>query len=165
MSVFLELIGALFRYIILLPLQITVMGLSISVFFVGIRNKKYSRSIIGIFLTFIVVLLFLRSSFIRSRRVVDTEWMIGKTIEQVRGRYYYPEDAYYPYREINGKTYTLCNSELYRWANLGSDKYINYYVLTDANERITDIYITIDKWYGEDPQNHHYLSRWYINTY
>ena len=96
-------LGVFLKDFILPAFLLSVMGIGLSLVLRGIRNKKYIKSIVGVFLTGIIVLLFLRSGFIRSRRVVDTEWMIGKTVEQVRDRYYYPQKVFFTSEKINGK--------------------------------------------------------------
>ena len=155
---------------ILPAIPVTVMGLGLSFLWRGIRNKNLVKSIVGVLLTVMMVLLFMRSSFIRSRRVVDTEWMIGKTIEQVRDRYYCPKGDYYTYhadREINGVRYMLCNTETYIWGSLWDDYYndqLCYYILTDMDGKITEVRFLDASRTDGAIKEHSYLSRWYINT-
>ena len=158
------------RDFILPAIPVTVMGIGLSFLWRGIRNKNHVKSIVGILLTVIMMILIMRSSFIRSRRVVDTEWMIGKTIEQVRNRYYCPKDKHYTYeaeKEINGVRYTLCNVETYIWSNI-DDNYYNdqlyYYVLTDMDGRITEVRFLGGSLDGSIKE-HSYLSRWYVHTF
>ena len=106
----------------------------------------------------------MRSGFIRSRKVVDTDWMIGKTVDHVRERYYYPRnipDYLSGEKVINGEIYTLCNIEKQIWEGGTYSGSMFYYVRTDEAGKITKVFfISRDRVSGDMPE-HSYLSRWY----
>ena len=162
-------VGILLKYILIdyiLPaFLVSVIGIGMCFVLKGIRQKKIAISIVGKLLIILILLLIMRSSFIRSRRVVDTEWMIGQTIEQVRDRYYYPKDEHYTQRKIDGKTYTLCNVETHIWKDIWDshcDGKMYYYVLTDAEGKITDVRFMNPSGNGGALPEHSYFSRWYV---
>lgn len=135
-----------FQYgIIYIFLMFPIYGIASFVTFMVLKRTNYSfasGAMIGIIIPAIIMGLFLQSDFAKSRKYVDEEWMIGKTIDRVGIRYSHPSDTsqgiYVP-TVIDGKEYEFCAREICESDFLDVDGEILYYVLTDSKGKITEV--------------------------
>jgi len=100
--------------------------------------KKY-RKAAALFAIMILLLLGISQlDYRKSRKIVDTEWMIGKPVWLVQLRYS-SKGKYNPI-EYNGKEYKYCVREIYYedWLDGYTDE-VAYFVY-DENGIITDVY-------------------------
>lgn len=143
-------------------LQIHMFFFSLFIFFVIIdikKNRRRKEKII-IFIVFIIVtILFTQSNFVKSRKKVDKEWMIGKTVDNIRLRYAYPKDTHERFFD-NTEPYILCTHEIYKWNAIdGIQGEYLYYVLLNDSGIVTDVKVYNYDEYGL-MQPVSYWSRW-----
>ena len=157
--------GSIFVVIVYRAIPIIVLllliGLCITV--VQLILKKHYKAVIGIVVLCSVLVFFVaQSDFIKSRKCVDTDWMTGMTCADVRWRYSCPNDLskYQDTIQIENKDYHFCVREVFEWnffdGVLGEKR---YYVLTDCEGYITDVYCI--QWGGFSPaSDYSYWERW-----
>ena len=96
---------------------------------------------------------------VKSRKVVDTDWMIGKTIDEIAHRYSYPPDSLEVYMGDHSP-YILCAREIFLSDPIdGMEGQYMYYVLLDDNGKVVDVKRDI---FGGDlpPEEYDYKDRW-----
>ena len=145
--------------IIILVVVLLIVGLII---WVCCEIKQYHGIAITLLILFAITVLIFQSDFIRARKCVDTEWMIGKTETLVKLRYYSPKDEWYADKVVvyDGVEYHFCISEIFYWGGLWEETGVKIYlVTTDEDGRITDV-----EWYdwGANGPSHDYdyWDRW-----
>ncbi len=110
----------------------------------------------------LILLVTLQSGFIKSRKRVDVDWMIGKTLDTVRWRYSSPANSE-KYQEpiiIDNRKYVFCTREIFEWdfidGVLGETR---YYVCFDESNLIKDV--RFYDWGGMSPaSDYSYMDRW-----
>ncbi|MBR6256479.1 MAG: hypothetical protein IKR23_03790 [Lachnospiraceae bacterium] len=105
------------------------------------------------------IYIFINSDYFKSRKVVDTDWMIGKTIDEIAHRYSYPPDSLEAYM-VDHTPYVLCAREIFLYDSWdGMQGQYMYYVLLDDNGKVVDVKIDI---FGGDlpPEEYDYNDRW-----
>lgn len=129
----------------------------------GIRDRAVPRSILGLLLSGTVIIGILSSDFVKGRKIVDENWMIGRTVKQVRQRYSGSKDtdaSVYDDIYINGVQYSFCVREIYLWyVTDGMTEEVRYYVITDKNGKITDVKRD-DRELKKPLSNYDYWDRW-----
>lgn len=121
-------------------------GIAFAVFF--IRKKGIPEKVIGVSTGLLIGLAFpvfllvtvLQDDFVKSRKNVETEWMMGKTLEQIAERYSCPVE--YKEEKLKGPDYYFACREIYDWDDFDDvvDEYY-YFVALDSSGRVTDIYV------------------------
>lgn len=107
-------------------------------------KKKESFIIIGFVIMVIgIMILVIQSDFVKSRKTVDEEWMIGKSVSQVRFRYSCPnniDNSCYDEMIFNNELYSFCVREIYSW-NIINNNYeeVRFFVQTDDEGKIIDV--------------------------
>ena len=117
----------------------------------------------SIFLVFVICLFCIytiaESDYIKSRKIVDIDWMYGKTIEEISRRYSYPPDPL-EYAMGDHSPYVLCAREIFLYDPIdGMEGQYMYYALLDDEGRVIDVKRYV---YGGDlpPQEYDYSNRW-----
>ena len=129
-------------------------------------DKNNIKKIVIFLIGFLVMMLFsmgmyifINSDYFKSRKVVDTDWMIGKTMDEIARRYSYPPDSLEGYMGDHSP-YVLCAREIFLYDPWdGMQGQYMYYALLDDNGRVIDV-----KTYafgGEmPPEDYAYEDRW-----
>ena len=148
----------IFKFVIL---TVLVYGIGV-IIFVCCEVKYYKGIIILSLFILLIGLLISQSNFVRARKCVDTDWMLGKTETLVKLRYYSPKDEWYADKvEVyDGVEYHFCISEIFYWGGLWEETGVKIYlVTTDEDGRITDV-----KWYAwganGPAHDYDYWDRW-----
>ncbi|MBQ9867277.1 MAG: hypothetical protein IJM34_09675 [Lachnospiraceae bacterium] len=124
-------------WIIALAVIITVIALVINIG-ISIYKKKYKEMLCQL-LTLVVILFSVsQSDYLKSRKVVDSEWMIGKPVWLVKLRYSSRRNTMDTI-EYDGVEYRFCVREIYMedWLD-GCVDQIEYYV-TEKDGKIADV--------------------------
>ena len=131
-------------------------------YYLVIGNMDEKRIKIVFLIGFLVMILsglgiyvFINSDYVKSRKVVDTDWMIGKTIDEITHRYSYPPDPLEVYMGDHSP-YILCAREIFLSDPIdGMEGQYMYYVLLDENGYIIDVDIK-----DLEGLSHIYIDRW-----
>ena len=118
--------------------------------------KKYKKAVVLFVIMLLLLLGISQLDYRKSRKIVDTEWMIGKPVWLVQLRY--SSKGKCKPIEYNGKVYNYCVREIYYqdWLDGYTDE-IEYFVY-EENEIITDVY---EKDMLEFPKSSYdYADRW-----
>ena len=140
--------------IVLIGILLTIWGISI---------KDVKRFVIGVT---ILVMLFIynsQSDFIKSRKKVDKDWMIGKTLSQVQLRYSTVNEKQHKHEDeiiVNGEVYCYGVREIFAWSIYnGVEGEILYYIKKDHAGKIADVYCV--EYGGDVPYScYDYSERW-----
>ena len=135
-------------------------------FYLGKSKVDRNRFKIVFLIGFLVMLLFslslfifINSDYVKSRKVVDIDWMLGKTIEEISRRYSYPPESTKTYM-CDHSPYVICAREIFLYDPIDGVKgeYV-YYALLDEKGRVIDV---MRSFYGGDipPQEYDYEDRW-----
>ena len=138
-----------------------------------IRKKGVSGKIIGISIGVLVGIVFpmvllmtvLQSDFVKSRKNVDKDWLMGKTLEQIEARYSCPE--YYKSKKITNPDYHFACREIYDWEWFdGCESDYQYIVSLDDSGRVNNIVVYDNNYDFPGAVNDHshdkYEDRWDI---
>ena len=150
-----SLVGVL---MIILPVLLPI-GIIMFVLNKQINKKHLMRALL---VAGLILFVFLQSDFIKSRKRVDVDWMMGKTLETVRWRYSYPtkSEKYQETTIIDNREYVFCAREIFEWdfidGILGETR---YYVYLDESNLIADV--RYYDWGGMSPASEYsYIDRW-----
>ncbi len=106
------------------------------------------------------VFLFINSDYVKSRKIVDMDWMIGKTMDEIARKYSYPSNPNYydPYMP-DPSPYVLCAREIFvHYPDAGDGQYL-YYALLNGDGIVIDVYRS--PFNGDmPPQDYSYWDRW-----
>lgn len=124
-------------WIIALAVIITVIALVINIG-ISIYKKKYKEMLCQLLTLVVILLPVSQSDYLKSRKVVDSEWMIGKPVWLVKLRYSSRRNTMDTI-EYDGVEYRFCVREIYLadWLDGNVDQ-IEYYV-TEKDGKIADI--------------------------
>ena len=133
----------------------------------GVRGKIIgiiTGGFIGVVIPCVVVTMVLQSDFVKSRKNVDKDWMVGKTLEQVERRYSCPEYLSYP-QFIKNKGKIICAREIYDWDSMDGwvSEYL-YFAQVDGDGKICEVSVFDNnyEWAGTviDHTYDRYEDRW-----
>ncbi len=152
-------------FVIFLTIAIPILVLSTSIYVYYRFKRKDYKKIVLIFLIFVLLILaILQNDFIKSRKHIDEEWMIGKSETIVQLRYSGKFDGMINQDEciqIDGREYHFCVREIFEydaWEN-DIEGELYYYVITDENNIITDVICY--QWGGVAPYSEYRdFDRW-----
>lgn len=127
----------------------------------GIKKHNIVMTVPAIMMCAFVCICVLQSDFIKSRKIIDRDWLLGKSIDQIECRY--TSDGEWNPAEvicINEKQYIFCARETIAW-NLfdGVRAEKLFYVYLNDESRVEDVYQT--SFGGEVPLSEYdYWDRW-----
>ena len=99
--------------------------------------------LIGVIIPCMIIFSVLQSDFVKARKNVDKEWMIGKTLDQIEDRYscpifYKDPSRYVPYG-IDISKWKFCAREVYRYIDY-EDEYL-YFAKLDSSGKVCDVMV------------------------
>lgn len=116
-------------YCILLIILVAIV-LFVGIFVVHfLRNKRYLNALCMILFSLFCVVAVIRCDFVKSRKRVDQNWIMGQSVERVRSRYSYPDDRS-KYQEsimYENEEYQFCTREIIKWNLLDGVQVENRY--------------------------------------
>ena len=107
-----------------------------------IRKKKPLRAIMCILIAGTVIIGVLQCDFVKSRKTIDTNWMIGKTVSQVRFRYsgILSKPKVGSSIMVGEEEYKYCVREIITWDTWNNNTgEALYFVKTDDDGKIIDV--------------------------
>lgn len=136
--------GMILGYLLLPLILCGLLMAGIIVLIEAIRKRDVRKLIFGSVIILVVLAGTMQSDAVKSRKVVDEEWMIGKSLDQISWRYSNKKGEVltrYDDLEIAGKKYVYCAREIYVWDILYGVCGENlYFALIDENGMAEDIY-------------------------